>query len=54
MQPYVAVRLHCELPYSKLLPIEDEGHFPCVEQPEGFSKDVREFFPKLENMSDSL
>ena len=45
--PYVAKYLHRELSNSKLLPIEDAGHFPWMEQPEIFFKEVKEFLPKM-------
>jgi len=41
--PDVAYYLHLELPKSKLLLIEDAGHFPWLEQPEVFEKRVPEF-----------
>lgn len=41
--PYVAKYLHRELPDSKLLLIEDAGHFPWMEQPELFFKGIKEF-----------
>jgi proline iminopeptidase len=39
--------LHREIPGSKLLVIEDSGHFPWLEQPEDFFSGIREFLPKL-------
>ena len=45
--PYVAKYLHRELPNSKLLPIENAGHFPWMEQPELFFKGVKEFLQKM-------
>jgi pimeloyl-ACP methyl ester carboxylesterase len=48
--PYVSTYLHSELPYSKLLIIENAGHFLWLEQPEYFYKGMREFLPKLNYM----
>lgn len=39
--------LHSEIPYSKLLVIENAGHFPWLEQPEQFFRGIRNFLPKL-------
>lgn len=42
-----AVRIHREIPNSKLLVIENSGHFPWLEATDAFFKGVREFLPKL-------
>lgn len=42
-----AVRIHREIPNSKLLVIENSGHFPWLEASGAFFKGVREFLPKL-------
>lgn len=52
--PYVAKYLHRELPYSKLLPVEDAGHFPWMEQPELFFKGIKEFLPKMKYLNSDL
>ena len=52
--PFVAKYLHRELPDSKLLPIEDAGHFPWMEQPELFFKEVKEFLPKMKYSNSDL
>lgn len=41
--PFQAKRLHLWLPNSKLLLIENAGHFPWMEQPEVFFEDVPAF-----------
>jgi len=52
--PYVAKYLHRELSYSKLLPVEDAGHFPWMEQPELFFKGIKEFLPKMKYLNTAL
>ena len=51
---YVAKYLHRELPYSKLLPVEDAGHFPWMEQPELFFKGINEYLPKMNYQNSDL
>lgn len=45
--PAAAQQLHLGIPNSKLLLIEDAGHFPWLEQPEAFFSGIRSFFPVL-------
>jgi proline iminopeptidase len=45
--PRQAQRLHFGIPNSKLLLIEDAGHFPWMEQPEAFYAGLRQFLPAL-------
>ena len=45
--PLAAKRLHLCLPNSKLLVIEKAGHFPWLEQPEEFFRDVPAFLEAL-------
>jgi proline iminopeptidase len=45
--PYVAKYLHRQLPHSKLLPVEDAGHFPWIEQPDVFFKEVGEYLTEM-------
>lgn len=45
--PYFARYAHCEISNSKLLLIENAGHFPWMEQPEEFFKGMKDFLPKL-------
>ncbi len=45
--PFAARRLHLALPNSKLLLIENAGHFPWLEQPERFFTDVPMFLQAL-------
>lgn len=45
--PRQAQRLHRGLPNSKLLLIEEAGHFPWMEQPEAFYGGIRQFLPSL-------
>ncbi len=45
--PTQAEILHRYIPNSKLLEIEDSGHFPFVEQPDAFFAGVRDFLPAL-------
>jgi proline iminopeptidase len=45
--PFDAKRLHLCLPSSKLLLIENAGHFPWLEQPEVFFRDVPAFLEAL-------
>jgi proline iminopeptidase len=45
--PKEAQRLHLGLPNSKLVVIENAGHFPWIEQPEEFFFWVREFLPAM-------
>ncbi len=44
--PYVANHLHSELPNSKLIPVENAGHFPWLEQPEIFFKAIIDNYKK--------
>jgi proline iminopeptidase len=46
--PFVALNLHRELPNSKLLPVEDAGHFPWMEKPDFFFQGINDFMPFLE------
>jgi pimeloyl-ACP methyl ester carboxylesterase len=39
--------LHREIAYSKLLAIENAGHFHWLEQPQQFFDGIRTFLPKL-------
>jgi len=45
--PSAAEYLHREIPHSKLLAIENAGHFPWLEQPQQFFDGIRTFLPKL-------
>ena len=45
--PSAAEYLHREIPYSKLLVIENAGHFPWLEQPQQFFGGIGTFLPKL-------
>jgi proline iminopeptidase len=45
--PEAAITLHLALPNSKLLLIEDCGHFPWMEQPEVFEKKVSQFLRSM-------
>lgn len=45
--PAESTRLHRGIAGSKLLVIEDAGHFPWLEQPDAFFKGVRGFLPTL-------
>ena len=45
--PSAAEYLHSEIPNSKLLIIENAGHFPWLEQPKQFFEGIRMFLPKL-------
>jgi proline iminopeptidase len=45
--PSAAEYLHREIPNSRLLVIENAGHFPWLEQPEQFFGGIRTFLPKL-------
>jgi len=45
--PSAAEYLHREIPNSKLLVIENAGHFPWLEQPQQFFDGIRTFLPKL-------
>ncbi|HET6632941.1 MAG TPA: alpha/beta hydrolase [Rhodanobacteraceae bacterium] len=45
--PTQAGILHRGIPHSKLLLIEDAGHFPFIEQPEAFFAGVRAFLPSV-------
>lgn len=45
--PAIARRIHLTLPNSKLLLIEKSGHFPWMEQPAVFEKQVPEFLVAL-------
>lgn len=45
--PSAAEYLHREIPNSKLLVIENAGHFPWLEQPQEFFDGIRTFLPKL-------
>jgi proline iminopeptidase len=45
--PVQAQRLHLGIPCSKLLLIEDAGHFVWFEQPEAFFSGIRKFLPAL-------
>jgi proline iminopeptidase len=45
--PFHAKRMHLCMPNSKLLLIEDTGHFPWMEQPDAFFKDVPAFLEVL-------
>lgn len=45
--PRQAQQLHWGLPNSKLLLIEEAGHFPWMEQPEAFYQGLRQFLPVL-------
>ncbi len=45
--PSAAEYLHREITNSKLLVIENAGHFPWLEQPEQFFDGIRSFLPKL-------
>jgi proline iminopeptidase len=45
--PSAAEYLHREIPNSKLLVIENAGHFPWLEQPQQFFEGIRTFLPKL-------
>jgi len=49
--PFAAQRLHLWLSHSKLLLIENAGHFPWLEQPERFFSDVPAFLQAL-NVAD--
>lgn len=42
-----AQRLHLGIPCSKLLLIEDAGHFIWIEQPEVFFTGISKFLPEL-------
>ena len=42
-----AQRLHLSLPNSKLVVIENAGHFPWIEQPDEFFFWVRKFLPEM-------
>jgi proline iminopeptidase len=45
--PDAAEYLHREIPNSKLLVIQNAGHFPWLEQPEQFFDGIKSFLPKL-------
>jgi proline iminopeptidase len=45
--PAAAEYLHSEIAGSKLLIIENAGHFPWLEEPEQFFSGIRTFLPKL-------
>jgi proline iminopeptidase len=45
--PPAAEVLHREIPNSKLLIIENAGHFPWMEQPKQFFSGISAFLPKL-------
>lgn len=45
--PSAAEYLHREIPNSKLLVIENAGHFPWLEQPQQFFDGIQSFLPKL-------
>lgn len=45
--PSAAEYLHREIPNSKLLVIENAGHFPWLEEPQQFFEGIRTFVPKL-------
>lgn len=45
--PSAAEYLHREIPNSKLLVVENAGHFPWLEQPQQFFDGIRTFLPKL-------
>jgi len=45
--PSASEYLHREIPNSKLLVIENAGHFPWLEQPQQFFDGIRTFLPKL-------
>lgn len=45
--PSAAQFLHCEIPNSKLLVIENAGHFPWLERSKQFFGGIRNFLPKL-------
>ena len=45
--PPAALFLHSKIQYSKLLVIENAGHFPWLEEPEQFFAGIRTFLPKL-------
>ena len=45
---FEAKRLHLSLPNSKLLLVENAGHFPWLEQPEAFFRDVPAFLKALD------
>jgi proline iminopeptidase len=45
--PSAAEYFHREIPNSKLLVIENAGHFPWLEQPNAFFEGLRTFLPKL-------
>ncbi len=46
--PFAAKRLHLCLPNSKLLLIEGAGHFPWLEQPDAFFRDVPVFLEAMQ------
>ncbi len=46
--PFAAKRLHLCLPNSKLLLIEGAGHFPWLEQPDVFFRDVPAFLQAIQ------
>jgi proline iminopeptidase len=45
--PAAARRIHLSLAYSKLLLIEDAGHFPWLEQAEAFNAQVPQFLASM-------
>lgn len=51
---WTAEEIHAAIAHSEIVLIDHSGHFPFIEQPSAFFKEVRTFLHKIESSRESL